>query len=149
MRAVIQRVNNAKVEVEGKIAGAIDDGLLVFLSVTHKDTDADVEFMTDKIVNLRIFSDDNGKMNLSVKDIGGSILLISQFTLHSDCRKGRRPGFDQAAPADLARRLYELSAELIGQHEVPCETGVFAAHMHITSLNDGPVTFLLDSTRLF
>jgi len=149
MRAVIQRVNSAKVEVEGKIAGQIEDGLLVFLSVTHEDTEADVRFMTDKIVNLRIFSDENDKMNLSVKDVGGAVLLISQFTLHGDCRKGRRPGFDQAAPPDLARRLYELATELIGQQGVPCETGIFAAHMHVSSLNDGPVTFLLDSTRLF
>ena len=149
MRAVIQRVKSAQVEVEGEIAGQISAGLLVFLSVTHEDSEADVQFMTDKIVNLRIFSDENGKMNLSVKDIGGAVLLISQFTLHGDCRKGRRPGFDQAAKPDLARRLYELAVELIGQQGVRCETGIFAAHMHVSSLNDGPVTFLLDSTRLF
>ena len=149
MRAVIQRVNQAKVEVEGKIIGQIADGLLIFLSVTHEDTEADVRFMTDKIVHLRIFSDENGKMNLSVKDIGGGVLLISQFTLHGDCRKGRRPGFDLAAQPELARRLYELVAASIRQQGVPCETGIFAAHMHVWSLNDGPVTFLLDSTRLF
>ncbi|MFC1783217.1 D-aminoacyl-tRNA deacylase [Planctomycetota bacterium] len=149
MRAVIQRVTRAQVEVDGEITGQIDGGLLVFLSVGQGDTEADVQFMADKLINLRIFSDENDKMNLSVRDVGGSILMISQFTLHGDCRKGRRPGFDQAADPDTARRLYELAVELIRQQQVKCQTGVFAAHMHVSSLNDGPVTFLLDSTRLF
>ncbi|OQA00578.1 MAG: D-tyrosyl-tRNA(Tyr) deacylase [Planctomycetes bacterium ADurb.Bin412] len=105
--------------------------------------------MAEKIVNLRIFADLEDKMNLSVQDVSGAILLISQFTLHGDCRKGRRPGFDQSAPPELARRLYEQTIDLIRQHGIKVETGTFAAHMHVTSTNDGPVTFLLDSKRLF
>lgn len=149
MCAVIQRVTQAQVEVDGQITGQIDGGLLVFLSVGQGDTEADVQFMVDKLVNLRIFADENDKMNLSVRDVGGSILMISQFTLHGDCRKGRRPGFDQAADPDTARQLYELTVDLVRQQQLNCQTGVFAAHMHVSSLNDGPVTFLLDSTRLF
>ena len=149
MRAVIQRVTYAQVEVDGKIAGRIEKGLLVYLSVGRGDTEADAQFMADKLVDLRIFADENGKMNLSVRDVGGSILLISQFTLHGDCRKGRRPGFDQAAEPDTARRLYEHTRNLVEQQAIPCPTGVFAAHMHVLCLNDGPVTFLLDSGRLF
>jgi D-tyrosyl-tRNA(Tyr) deacylase len=149
MRAVIQRVTKAQVEVDGQVTGQIDGGLLVFLSVGQGDTEADAQFMADKLINLRIFSDQNGKMNLSVQDVGGAILMISQFTLHGDCRKGRRPGFDQAAEPETARRLYQLTIELVRQPQVKCQTGVFAAHMHVSSLNDGPVTFLLDSTRLF
>ncbi|KPK74909.1 MAG: D-tyrosyl-tRNA(Tyr) deacylase [Phycisphaerae bacterium SM23_30] len=149
MRAVIQRVTQARVEVEGEIAGQIEGGLLVFLSVGQGDTEADVQYMADKLVNLRIFADENDKMNLSVRDVGGAILMISQFTLHGDCRKGRRPGFDQAAEPKIARRLYERTVELVRQQQIRCETGVFAAHMHVSSLNDGPVTFLLDSSRLF
>ncbi len=149
MRAVIQRVSNAKVEVDNKIVGAIEGGLVVYLSVGKEDTLDDVVFMAEKIVNLRIFADLEDKMNLSVQDVSGAILLISQFTLHGDCRKGRRPGFDQSAPPELARRLYEQTIDLIRQHGIKVETGTFAAHMHVTSTNDGPVTFLLDSKRLF
>jgi D-aminoacyl-tRNA deacylase len=149
MRIVVQRVSEAKVEVDGRTVGAIDRGLLVYLSVTHADTERDADFIADKIVNLRIFPDADGKMNLSVQDIAGQILLISQFTLHGDCRKGRRPAFDLAAPPDHARKLYELAIDLIRRQGVPVETGVFAAHMRVASLNDGPVTVLLDSSRLF
>jgi D-aminoacyl-tRNA deacylase len=149
MRIVVQRVSEAKVEVDGRIVGAIDRGLLVYLSVTHADTERDADFIADKIVNLRIFPDADGKMNLSVQDIAGQILLISQFTLHGDCRKGRRPAFDLAAPPDHARKLYELAIDLIRRQGIPVETGVFAAHMRVASLNDGPVTVLLDSSRLF
>jgi D-tyrosyl-tRNA(Tyr) deacylase len=149
MRAVIQRVSEAKVEVEGKIVGQIGAGLLVYLGVGKEDTETDAQFMAEKLANLRIFADDAGKMNRSVIDIGGGVLLVSQFTLYGDCRKGRRPGFDAAGEPGLAERLYEKVAQLIAAEDVPVEKGSFGAHMHVTSLNDGPVTFLLDSTRLF
>lgn len=149
MRAVIQRVIEAKVEVEGKIVGRVGPGLLVYLGVGKGDCESDVQFMAEKLANLRIFSDDAGKMNRSVIDIGGGVLLISNFTLHGDCRKGRRPGFDGAADPALAEGLYEKVAQVIAQQGVPVEKGVFGAHMHVTSINDGPVTFLLDSSRLF
>ena len=149
MRAVIQRVLQAKVEVDGQAAGQIDKGLLVYLSVGKGDTEDDGQFMADKLANLRIFADDAGKMNRSVQDIGGAILLVSNFTLHGDCRKGRRPGFDAAAQPQLAQQLYEKVAELISARGVKVEKGVFAAHMQVSSTNDGPVNFLLDSSRLF
>jgi len=149
MRAVIQRVREAKVEVDGKVVGQVGPGLLVYLGVGKGDTEADVQFMAEKLANLRIFSDDAGKMNRSVIDIGGGVLLVSNFTLHGDCRKGRRPGFDGAADPAIADGLYEKVAQVIAQQGVPVAQGVFGAHMHVTSVNDGPVTFLLDSTRLF
>lgn len=149
MRAVIQRVTEARVEVEGKVIGQIGNGLLVYLGVAKEDAEADAQFMAEKLANLRIFSDDAGKMNRSVIDIGGGVLLISNFTLQGDCRKGRRPGFDAAGEPTMAERLYEKVAELIAASDVPVEKGSFGAHMHVTSVNDGPVTFLLDSTRLF
>ena len=149
MRAVIQRVMEAKVEVENEVVGRIGHGLLVYLGVGPDDDETDVAFMADKLVNLRIFGDDAGKMNRSVIDIDGGILLISNFTLHGDCRKGRRPSFDGAGAPELAEGLYEKVAEYIAKSDVPVEKGVFGAHMHVASLNDGPVTFLLDSGRLF
>ncbi|MBP8911824.1 MAG: D-tyrosyl-tRNA(Tyr) deacylase [Phycisphaerae bacterium] len=149
MRAVIQRVTEAKVEVEGKIVGQVGKGLLVYLGVGTADTETDAQFMAEKLANLRIFSDETGKMNRSVIDIGGGVLLVSQFTLYGDCRKGRRPGFDAAGEPDLAERLYEKVAQLIAAEDVPVQKGSFGAHMHVTSINDGPVTFLLDSGRLF
>ena len=149
MRFVCQRVLKAQVTVNDQSVGEIDQGLLVFLGVGKGDTETDAHFMSDKLVNLRIFADEAGKMNRSVKDIGGSILLISQFTLHGDCRKGRRPGFDAAAEPELAESLYEKVIALIAEQGIPVEKGVFGAYMQITSLNDGPVTFLLDSSRLF
>ncbi|HNS20509.1 MAG TPA: D-aminoacyl-tRNA deacylase [Sedimentisphaerales bacterium] len=149
MRAVIQRVSEAKVEVEGKVVGRVGPGLLVYLGVGQGDTETDVQFMAEKLVHLRIFADEAGKMNRSVIDIAGGVLLVSNFTLHGDCRKGRRPGFDGAADPALAEGLYEKVSQVISQQGVPVEKGVFGAHMHVTSANDGPVTFLLDSTRLF
>ena len=149
MRAVIQRVSQAKVEVADQAVGRIDGGLLVYLSVGRGDTSDDAQFMADKLVGLRIFADDAGKMNRSVVDVEGAILLISQFTLHGDCRKGRRPGFDAAAEPQLAEQLYEEVAELISRQGVTVEKGTFGEHMHVASVNDGPVTFLLDSSRLF
>jgi D-tyrosyl-tRNA(Tyr) deacylase len=149
MRAVIQRVLQAKVKVEGQQVGKIDKGLLVYLSVGKEDTVNDAQFMADKLVNLRIFADQAGKMNRSVQDVGGSILLVSNFTLHGDCRKGRRPSFDAAAEPTLAQQLYEKVIDLIAEQDVVVEKGAFGEYMHVSSINDGPVTFLLDSTRLF
>lgn len=145
MRAVIQRVLQAQVSVGGQTAGQINDGLLVYLSVGKGDTDKDAQFIAEKLVNLRIFSDEQGKMNRSVLETKGGILLISNFTLHGDCRKGRRPGFDAAAEPEMAEKLYEQVASLINQLGVVVEKGVFGAHMHVSSVNDGPVTFLLES----
>jgi len=149
MRAVIQRVLEARVEVEGSVIGQIGKGLLVYLGVGKGDTEMDAEFMADKLVNLRIFADEAGKMNRSVIEIGGGVLLVSNFTLHGDCRKGRRPGFDAAAEPTLAEALYEKVISLIGQSDVPVAEGSFGTYMHVSSINDGPVTFLLDSSRLF
>ncbi|UCF43085.1 MAG: D-tyrosyl-tRNA(Tyr) deacylase [Planctomycetota bacterium] len=149
MRAVIQRVLQSRVEAEGQIIGQIDNGLLVYLSVGRADTLSDAEFMADKLVNLRIFADEAGKMNRSVLDVGGRVLLVSNFTLHGDCRKGRRPGFEAAAEAVDAEELYEKVVFLVAERGVGVEKGVFGEHMHVSSVNDGPVTLLLDSTRLF
>jgi D-tyrosyl-tRNA(Tyr) deacylase len=121
----------------------------VYLSVGRQDEDKDAEFTADKLTALRIFADEAGKMNRSVQDVGGQILLVSNFTLHGDCRKGRRPGFDAAAEPMTARRLYEKTAQLIADKGVKVSKGVFGAYMQVTSVNDGPVTFLLDSSRLF
>lgn len=149
MRAVIQRVSIASVEVDGQIVGQIGRGLLVYLSVGRPDTDKDAEFMAEKLIGLRIFADEAGKMNRSILDVGGEILLVSNFTLHGDCSKGRRPGFDAAAEPATANRLYEKTAQLITDKGVRVAKGVFGAHMQVASVNDGPVTFLLDSSRLF
>ena len=149
MRTVIQRVLNAKVEIDDQTIARIDHGLLVYLSVAKGDTEADARFIAEKLINLRIFADQNDKMNLNVHDVTGSILLISQFTLHGDCRKGRRPSFGQAAEPQLAEQLYQKTIDLIAQQNIPIATGSFAAHMHVTYTNDGPVTFLLDSKKLF
>ena len=147
MRAVVQRVSQASVTVDGSVTGSIERGLLVFLGVGKEDTQKDIDFIADKIVNLRIFECDEGKMNLSVKDIGGGILLISQFTLYGDCRKGRRPDFMAAGPPNMAKRIYEETIAAVKEKGVPVETGVFAAHMDIDSINDGPVTLVLESPQ--
>jgi D-tyrosyl-tRNA(Tyr) deacylase len=145
MRAVIQRVMQAKVKVDDELVGQIGNGLLVYVSVGKTDTVKDAELVAEKLVSLRIFADESGKMNRSVGNVGGSILLVSNFTLHGDCRKGRRPSFDAAAEPALAEQLYEKVAELIAQRGVSIEKGVFGGHMHVSSINDGPVTFLLES----
>lgn len=149
MRIVCQRVLQARVEVLGQSVGRIDKGLLVYLSVGKEDTVKDAEFIAEKLVNLRIFPDEAGKMNRSLIDVGGQLLLVSNFTLHGDCRKGRRPGFDAAAQPQLAQQLYEKVADLITEKGVTVEKGLFGEYMHVTSTNDGPVTFILDSSRLF
>ncbi len=145
MKAVLQRVTQASVEVDGEVVGRIGPGLLVLLGVAKGDSETDVHYIAEKIRTLRIFSDQQGKMNLALTEAGGAVLLVSQFTLLGDTRKGRRPGFDQAAPPEEARALYELAAVRLRTHGVTVETGRFGAHMAVTLVNDGPVTFLLDS----
>ena len=146
---VCQRVLEAEVKVNGEQVGKIGKGLLVYLSVGKGDGESDAQFMAEKLANLRIFADEAGKMNLSVQDVGGAILLVSNFTLHGDCRKGRRPGFDAAAEPEVAQQLYEKVAELIAGQGVTVEKGLFGEYMQVSSVNDGPVTFLLDSSKLF
>ena len=149
MRFICQRVLEAQVKVNEQIVGQIGRGLLVYLGVGKGDTESDAQFMADKLVNLRIFPDDAGKMNLSVQDIGGAILLISNFTLHGDCRKGRRPGFDAASEPETAQQLYEKVAGLIKEQGIPVAKGIFGEYMHVSSINDGPINFILDSTKIF
>jgi len=145
MRVVLQRVSEARVEVDGDVTGEIGRGLLVYLSVGKGDGEAEAEYIAKKVCELRVFKDDAGKMNLSILDVAGKILLISNFTLHGDTRKGRRPGFDGAAEPGVAEELYERVGGLIEAQGVVVEKGVFGAHMHVSSVNDGPVTFQLES----
>lgn len=147
MRAVVQRVATAEVEVGRRVVGWIEKGLLVYLSVGKADTQKDAEYMADKLSGLRIFEDKRGKMNLSVLDVAGSVMLVSNFTLHGDCRKGRRPSFDEAAEPGIAAELYQRTAELIRQKGLKVEMGVFGEHMHVRSVNDGPVTFVVESLQ--
>lgn len=147
MKAVLQRVNRAKVTVAGEIVGQIDRGLLVLLGVEQGDTDAEAHQLADKTIQLRIFDDADGKMNLAVTDVGGAVLVVSQFTLLGDCRKGRRPSFIQAAPPELAERLYEIFVAAIGIQGIPVATGRFRAMMEVELVNDGPVTLLLESKK--
>ena len=149
MRAVVQRVDKAKVTVDGKIVGEISRGLMVLVGVVEGDTEKDVQYLADKVTGLRIFEDEAEKMNLSVKDIGGAILNVSQFTLYGDCRKGKRPSFDKAAKPETAIVLYEKFNELCRQQNIKVETGVFGAHMLVELANNGPVTILLDSSKMF
>ena len=145
MKAVIQRVTRASVEVQGQVVGRIDAGLLVLLGVAKGDGDRDLLYIVEKLQALRIFSDDQGKMNRTLVDVGGALLLVSQFTLLADTSKGRRPGFDLAAPPEEARALYEQAVKRLLADGLMVETGVFGAHMQVELCNDGPVTFLLDS----
>lgn len=145
MRAVLQRVTNASVEVERKVVGRIQKGLMVLLGVAKGDDETDVRYLVDKIRSLRIFADEQGKMNRSLTDVGGDVLLVSQFTLLGRTDNGRRPSFDGAAPPDLAKRLYEQVAADLQAGGTSVETGVFASHMSVTLVNDGPVTFVVDS----
>lgn len=145
MKAVIQRVTRASVEVAGEPIGRIDAGLLVLLGVAKEDSKADAEYIADKLIGLRIFSDADGKMNRSVVDIGGQLLIVSQFTLLGETTKGRRPGFDRAAPPEQARTLYEHVVSLVRDRGIRVETGRFGALMHVSLENEGPVTFILNS----
>jgi D-tyrosyl-tRNA(Tyr) deacylase len=147
VRAVIQRVTRASVTVDGRVAGEIGAGLLVLLGVSKTDTPESASYLAEKIANLRIFSDETGKMNLSVLDAGGSVLVVSQFTLYGDTRGGRRPSFIQAAPPEQANLLYQEFVRLMRSLGVTVETGVFQAHMQVELVNDGPVTILLDSEK--
>ncbi len=149
MRAVLQRVGRAKVTVNDWTSGEIGMGLLVFLGVGHEDTEADAAYLVEKIVGLRIFEDEDGKMNRSVQDVGGSVLAVSQFTLYGDVRRGKRPSFDAAAPPEHARRLYEFFVERIRAAGLRCETGRFQEMMQVELVNDGPVTILLESRKAF
>lgn len=149
MRAVVQRVKKSTVTVSEKIAGSIGQGLMVLLGVGKEDDDRDIEYLSDKILNLRIFEDENGKMNKSLLDIGGQLLVVSQFTLFGDCRKGRRPGFDKAAKPEIAKELYQRFVNKCKEAGVVTETGIFQADMLVDISNDGPVTLLLDSKKEF
>jgi D-tyrosyl-tRNA(Tyr) deacylase len=147
MKAVLQRVTHASVVVEGETVGKIGVGLLVLLGAGRDDSEEDVRYIARKIADLRIFSDAAGKFNLALADVGGSVLLVSQFTLYADSRKGRRPSFIDAAPPDIAQALVDKCAQLLQASGVHVETGRFGAHMEVSLLNDGPVTILLDSAQ--
>ncbi len=149
MRAVVQRVSKASVSVNGSVCGRIERGLLVLLGVAAGDTDKDLDYVVDKITGLRIFEDELGKMNLSVSDVGGAILAVSQFTVCGDCRKGKRPSFDTAASPELAEVFYDRFVEKCRNSGISVATGVFRAHMSVSLINDGPVTILLDSRKEF
>ncbi|SCJ99315.1 D-tyrosyl-tRNA(Tyr) deacylase [uncultured Clostridium sp.] len=149
MRAVVQRVKKSSVKVDGEIVGAIQSGLNVLIGICEDDTLEDLKYIVDKVTNLRIFHDDNDKMNLSVKDIDGEILAISQFTLYGDCRKGRRPNFMNALGGEEAEKLYDKFVEMLRETGIEIATGVFGAHMDVEIQNDGPVTILLDSKKTF
>lgn len=148
MRAVVQRVDRASVTVDGSVTGSVKKGLLVLLGVAEGDTDKDLSYIVDKVTGLRIFEDENEKMNLSVQEVGGEILAVSQFTLCGDCRKGKRPSFDKAAKPDIANDYYERFVAACREKGIHVETGVFRAHMLVELVNNGPVTILLDSTKL-
>ncbi|HHU48278.1 MAG: D-aminoacyl-tRNA deacylase [Caldicoprobacterales bacterium] len=149
MRAAVQRVKQAGVSVEGREVSRIRKGYLILLGVEQGDTKQDVEYLADKIVNLRVFEDHQGKMNLSVKDIGGEMLVVSQFTLCADCRKGRRPSFISAAEPEMAEAFYEEFCRIASEQGVTVKKGVFRTHMEVDLVNDGPVTVLLDSRKTF
>lgn len=148
MKIVAQRVTHASVTIEGMVYGEIQQGLLLFVGITHEDTEVIADKLAKKCVELRIFEDENGKLNKSLLDIQGSILSISQFTLYADCKKGRRPGFEKAGKPAMAKPLYEYFNEALRSYGCKVETGVFGADMKIDLLNDGPVTIILDSTEL-
>jgi D-tyrosyl-tRNA(Tyr) deacylase len=145
MKAVLQRVSKASVTVDGEVVGSIDKGLLVYVGVGSTDKVDDAEFVGRKIAELRIFEDDDGKMNRSVCDVGGAVLIISNFTLCGNCRKGRRPSFDSAAGPEKANELYEKVTEVVSGYGLTVEKGIFQEHMHVESVNDGPVTLWIDS----
>ena len=149
MRAVVQRVERASVTVDGQVVGEIASGLLVLLGVSKSDRESDADYLIDKIIGLRIFEDEQGKMNRSVAEVSGAILMVSQFTLYGDVRRGKRPSFDEAARPEEARRLYEYAVAKIRDGGLRCETGEFQAMMKVSLVNDGPVTILLDSEKKF
>lgn len=145
MRVILQRSKESKVTVDGEITGKIDKGIVLLVGVTHDDTEEDADYLAEKISGLRIFEDEDGKMNLSIKDIGGDILSVSQFTLYADTRKGRRPSFVHVAKPEQAQRLYEYFNKQLKKKGLKVETGIFGAMMEVSILNDGPVTIIMDS----
>ena len=149
MRTVVQRVSKSKVTIDNKLTGQISTGLTVLLGVSSHDTEKDADYMAEKVGNLRIFADTEDKMNLSVKEIGGEVLVVSQFTLYGDCRKGRRPSYNKAASPEMAERLYEYFVESLERQGLKVATGRFQAMMDVSLVNDGPVTILLDSEKNF
>ena len=149
MRAVVQLVSRAEVTIQGKTVGSIGPGLVVLLGISRNDTVKEINYLADKIINLRIFPDQDEKMSLSVKDVKGEILLVSQFTLFGDCRKGRRPSYSNAAPPDRAKELYDTFIKKLNDSGIPTATGEFQAMMKVNLVNNGPVTILLDSDKLF
>lgn len=149
MRLVVQKVSQTSVKIEGEIVGAIDKGYMVLVGITNGDDELLVEKMVDKLVNLRIFEDENDKLNLSLLDVGGSVLSISQFTLYANCKKGRRPSFIDAAKPDISSPLYDFFNKKLEEKGINVERGVFGAMMEVSLINDGPVTIILDSDELF
>ena len=149
MRLVVQKVSQSSVKIEGEIVGAIDKGYMVLVGITNGDDELLVEKMVDKLVNLRIFEDENDKLNLSLLDVGGSVLSISQFTLYDNCKKGRRPSFIDAAKPDISSPLYDFFNKKLEEKGINVERGVFGAMMEVSLINDGPVTIILDSNELF
>ncbi len=149
MRAVVQRVSQASVSIRGETVGSIGPGLVVLLGIHNEDTEQEIKWMTDKIVHLRIFEDESGKMNRSLVDIGKEMLIVSQFTLYGDCRKGRRPGYSSAAPPEKAEPMYRKFIELVKKHKIKTATGQFQEMMEVSITNSGPVTLLLDSDKIF
>jgi len=149
MKFIVQRVNKSQVEVEEKIVGKIDKGFMVLIGITHNDTKEIADFLVRKLINLRVFEDENGKMNLSLKDVQGSLLLISQFTLYADCTSGNRPSFTNAAKPEFANELYEYIIEECKKQIPNVQTGIFGADMQVSLVNDGPVTIILEKEWLF
>jgi D-tyrosyl-tRNA(Tyr) deacylase len=149
MRAVVQRVSKAKVMVAGEVVAEVQTGFLVLLGVGKQDDEADADWLAEKVTGLRVFEDNEGKMNLSLTDVQGAMLVVSQFTLYADCRKGRRPSFDPAAPPELAEKLYNYFVAKIREKNIPVQTGKFQAMMDVELVNQGPVTLLLESKKLF
>ncbi|MGL4740540.1 MAG: D-aminoacyl-tRNA deacylase [Sarcina sp.] len=149
MRAIVQRVTSSKVMVNDSVVGSIKNGFNVLIGIKKDDTIEDLKYIKDKIINLRVFTDENDKMNLSLKDVDGELLLISQFTLYGDCRKGRRPNFMEALSGEEAKKLYETFVQMCKEDGMKVETGVFGAHMQVYIENDGPVTLMLESDKSF
>ena len=145
MKLVIQRVKNAKVDVEGKTVGKIEKGFLVLLGVTHDDTKEKADYLVKKLCNLRVFEDENGKMNLDIKKINGKLLIVSQFTLYANCKDGNRPSFIEAAKPEIANELYEYFCKKCQEKEIEVQTGIFGADMQVSLTNDGPVTIILEN----
>ena len=144
MKLVVQRVKNAKVDVDGKTVGSIEKGFLVLLGVTHTDTKETADYLVKKLCKLRVFEDENGKMNLALKDVAGSLLIVSQFTLYADCSEGNRPSFINAAKPDMANELYEYFCKKCKEQDIKVEKGIFGADMKVSLVNDGPVTIILE-----